>query len=146
MVYLYGTTKFTAGIFPAADAWLARAPFGNPTRLEYFTNPALPVNPSWSTSFADAKQMTFTKSSLPDSSPLAQLSVVPYGSGYLAGAFAADVFKDGNGNSFVRTWTSATPQGPWNMVMNGTNPQTVTTFHNQTSDQVAYDAGPLSTA
>jgi hypothetical protein len=148
-VYLYGTTKHPIGIFGvAADAWLARAPFNNPTQLEYFTNPAAvtPVTPAWSTNFADAKPMTFTKNSLPDSSPPSQLSVVPYGSGYLAGAFAADVFKDGNGDSLVWAWTSNSPQGPWSMVMNGTNPRTVATFHNQTSNQIAYDAriAPLS--
>jgi hypothetical protein len=48
------------------------------------------------------------------------------------------VFKDANVASFVWAWTSNTPQGPWQMVMNGTDPQTVATFHNQTDNQVAY--------
>jgi hypothetical protein len=138
-VYLYGTTKRQD--FPvAADAWLARAPFNNPQALEYFTDPVLPTDPAWSSNFADAKPMKFTKSNLPDTAPPSQLSVVPYGSGYLAGAFAADTLKDANGRSFVRAWTSASPQGPWTMVMTGTSPQSIATFQARTSDQIAYDA------
>jgi hypothetical protein len=143
-VYLYGTTKYSAGAFGvAADAWLARAPFDQPTQLEYFTNPIAPVNPadSWSTDFANAKPMTFTKIvSGDDSSPAAQLSVVPYGNRYLAGAFAADVFQDNQGRSFVRAWEADSPQGPWKMVMNGANPQTIATFQRRSSKQIAYDA------
>ncbi len=138
-VYLYGTTKHSD--FPvAADTWVARAPSDNPQALEYFTDPVLPNDPAWSSNFADAKPMPFTKNLLPDTSPPSQLTVVPYGSGYLAGAFAADGLKDANGQSFVRAWTSESPQGPWQMVMNGTDPQTVATFQARTVEQIAYDA------
>ena len=142
-LYLYGTTKHSIGPFGvAADAWLARASVDNPQALEYFTNPFLPTDPpAWSSSFAAANPMTFTKIAPgDDSAPPAQLSVVPYGNGYLAGAFAADLFKDVNGRSFVRAWTSDSPQGPWQMVMDGMNPQTVATFQARTSEQIAYDA------
>src|SRR5262249_15109345 len=71
MVYLYGTTKFPSGPFVGADAWLARAPFNNPTQLEYFTNPP-PTSPAWSTNFNSAQPMSFTKNLLPDTSPLSQ--------------------------------------------------------------------------
>jgi hypothetical protein len=141
MVYLYGTTKFPIGPFGvAADAWLARAPFDQPTNLEYFRNPLLPTDPQWSTNFADAKPMSFAKNAQSDSAPLAQLSVVPYGNGFLAGAFAADVFQDGQGRSFVRAWVSDTPHGPWALVMNGTQPRDVATFQKRSPDQIAYDA------
>jgi hypothetical protein len=145
-VYLYGTTKFTAdspfGPIPVAEAWLARAPFNNPLQLEYFTKPVAvtPATPEWSTDFGNAMPMSFTENLVEKSSPLAQLSVVPYEGGFLAGAFAADVFKDGQGRSFVRAWTSNSPQGPWQMVMNGTNPQNVAIFDDRTSEQIAYDA------
>jgi hypothetical protein len=140
-VYLYGTTKQSN--FPvAADTWVARAPFANPQALEYFTNPVLPTDPpAWSSDFADAKPMTFTKI-LPgdDSAPPSQFSVVPYGNGYLASAFAADSLKDANGRSFVRAWTSDSPQGPWQMAMNGASPRDVAVFQARTSQQIAYDA------
>jgi hypothetical protein len=142
-VYLYGTTRFTnpfAG--PVAEAWLARAPLSDPTQLEYFTNPVAvtPATPEWSPNFNDAKPMSFTENALPKSSPLAQLSVVPYGNRFLAAAFAADVFQDEQGRSFVRAWVADTPTGPWKMVMNGTNPRDVFTFQKRSPDQVAYDA------
>jgi hypothetical protein len=145
-IYLYGTTKYTGGPFVAADAWVARAPVSDPTNLEYFTNPALvtPATPEWSPRPDDAKPMTFTKDSLPDSSPLAQLSVVPDGSRYVASAFAADVFQDNQGRSFVWAWKADKPQGPWQTVMNGTNPQTVATFQKRSPNQIAYDARTAS--
>lgn len=141
MVYLYGTTSVTAGPFIAAEAWLARAPFSQPTNLEYFTNPLLPTDPAWSTDFADAQPMTFTRNALPDGAPLAQLSVVPYGNRYLAGAFEADTWGDEQGRSFVRAWVSDTPYGPWQMVVDVTGaPQTIATFQRRTADQIAYGA------
>jgi hypothetical protein len=139
-VYLYGTTR-RPGAIPADDAWLARAPFDQLTNLEYFTDPLLPALPSWSTNFADAKPMKFNKNNLPDSSPLAQLNVVPYGSRFLAGAFAADVFQDNQGRSFVRAWTSDTPHGPWELVVtSGGQPRDVAIFQRRTPNQIAYDA------
>jgi len=139
-IYLYGTTKFAAGPFPAAETWLARAPFDAPTSLEYFTNPTVPTPNPWSTNFADAKPMTFTKNLLPSGAPLAQLSVIPYGNRFLATAFEADVFQDDQGRSFVRAWVSNTPEGPWDMVVTGVQPQTVATFTRSTTQQIAYDA------
>src|SRR5262249_15732160 len=140
MVYLYGTTKFPSGPFVGADAWLARAPFNNPTQLEYFTNPP-PTSPAWSTNFNSAQPMSFTKNLLPDTSPLSQLTVVPYGNRYLAGAFAADVFQDQQGRSFVWAWISDTPYGPWQLVVDGAGqPRNVATFARRTTDQIAYDA------
>jgi hypothetical protein len=142
-VYLYGTTR-REGPFPYDDAWLARAPFAQVTdqsAWEFFTNPVLPTSPSWSNSFADAKPMTFTKNALPDGSPIAQLNVVPYGSRYLAGAFEADVFQDQQGRSFVRAWVADTPQGPWQMVVDGNGkPRDIATFQHRTSEQMAYGA------
>jgi hypothetical protein len=142
MVYLYGTTKYVVGSFAVvADAWLARAPFSQPTNLEYFTNPLLPTDPAWSTNFADAEPMTFTKNALPGASPLAQISVVPYGDGFLAGAFEADTWGNEQGRSFVRAWVSDTPHGPWQMVVDVTGePQTVATFERRNADQIAYGA------
>jgi hypothetical protein len=141
-LYLYGTTKFSIGAFGfAAEAWLARASFSQPTNLEYFTNPLLPTDPAWSADFADAEPMTFTRNALPEGAPLAQLSVVPYGDGFLAGAFEADTFQDEQGRSFVRAWVSDSPEGPWQMVMDVTGqPQTVATFQRRTADQIAYGA------
>jgi hypothetical protein len=141
MVYLYGTTRFSSPFGPVAEAWLARAPFDQPTNLEYFTNPLLPIDSAWSRNFANAKPMTFMEGLLEKSSPLAQLSVVPYGDGYLAGAFAADVFQDESGQSFVWAWTADSPEGPWQRVQNldGT-PKNVATFRKHSQDQFAYDA------
>jgi hypothetical protein len=141
-VYLYGTTSYSIGVFGfVAEGWLARAPLSQPTNLEYFTNPLLPTVPAWSSDFADAKPMTFTRNAVPDGAPLAQLSVVPYGNRYLAGAFEADVFQDEQGRSFVRAWVSDTPYGPWQMVVDGTGqPQTVATFQRRTANQIAYGA------
>jgi hypothetical protein len=141
-VYLYGSTRhnvdFLGVQIPVEEAWLARAPFSNPTQLEYFTNPL--VGSAWSTNFANAKPMTFTKNGAPDSSPLAQLSVVPTGGKYVASAFAADVFQDNQGQSFVWAWEADNPQGPWRMVTNGTDPRIIATFQKRSPDQFAYDA------
>jgi hypothetical protein len=144
-VYLYGTEKYTVGPFPVADAWVARAPFNDPTNLEYFTNATLPIDPEWSPDFGKAKPMSFTKF-LPndDSSPLAQLSVVQDGSRYIASAFAADVFQDNQGRSFVNAWTATSPQGPWQKVMDGTNPRNIAVFTKRSANQVAYDARTAS--
>jgi hypothetical protein len=139
-VYVYGTTR-RGGPFPAADAWVARAPFEDLSSLEYFTDPLLPTSPSWSSDFADAKPMTFKNNSLPDGSPVAQLNVVQDGNRFLAGAFEADVFQDQQGRSFVRGWTSNAPEGPWEMVLTGNGqPQNVATFQRRTADQIAYGA------
>lgn len=142
-VYLYGTTR-RQGAIPAADAWLARAPFAqvtNQSAWEFYTGKPPLVGLEWSSDFADAKPMTFTKKGLPDSSPIAQLTVVPYGNRYLAIAFAADVFQDQQGRSFVRAWTSDTPHGPWALLLDAQDqPQDVATFQRRTTDQIAYDA------
>jgi hypothetical protein len=152
-VYLYGTEKYTVGPFPVADAWLARAPFSDPTNLQYFTNPpaVTPLTPEWSNDFNNAKPMSFFKLASPpappdDSSPLAQLSVVPQGGRYVATAFAADVFQDSQGRSFVNAWTAPSPQGPWTKVMDGTNARNIAVFQKRSQNQIAYDARtvPLS--
>jgi hypothetical protein len=108
------------------------------------SKPAItPLTPAWSTDFGKAQPMTFKKFALNEGvPPLAQLSVVPDpdGSGFLAGAFEADVFKDGNGRSFVRAWKADNPEGPWQIVMDGTQPRNVAIFQQRTQDQIAYDA------
>lgn len=133
-VYLYGTTR-RPGSIPAADAWVARAPFADVTNQsgwEFFTG--LPAPLDWSSDFSAAKPMAFNNGLLPDSSPIAQLSVVPYGNRYLAGAFAADVFKDENGRAPMRAWIADTPQGPWQPLGD------VAMFEDRTTNQIGYDA------
>jgi hypothetical protein len=135
-VYLYGTTR-RSGIGPS-DIWAARAPFDqvtNQSQWEFSTGlpepaPGLPApDPAWTSQFALAQPMTFTG----NDSPLAQFSVVPYGNRYLAGAARADAFKT-NGETSMRAWIADSPQGPWQTLGD------VTTFHEKTPDQIAYDA------
>jgi hypothetical protein len=133
-IYLYAHT--TQNI--VTEQWLARAPFSNPTQLEYFTTP-VPGAPEWSTSFADAKPLSFTKLGQPDWSPLAQLTVVPNGNRWLAVAFEADVLND-NGQQHVLAWESDTPRGPWAKVMDGLTERRVATWTARTPDQIAYGA------
>lgn len=148
LVYLYGKTHFVNPFAGAVgEAWLARASFSEladtntSIELEYFTNPVAetPVTPAWSSSPNDAQPMTFTENLVQESSPLAQLSVVPYGNRYLAVAFAADAADAANGSP-VWAWEADTPTGPWKKVMNGTSPRTIMTFTERSSDQLAYDA------
>jgi hypothetical protein len=99
-VYLYGTTKYSIGIFgTAADAWLARAPFNNP----------------------DAAGV------------LHQSARRPYVQHQLRQRQADDFHRapSPDKRSDVGVFEQNSPQGPWQMVMNGTDPQTVATFHNQ---------------
>jgi hypothetical protein len=128
MVYLYGQT---GGLF-TARSWLARAPSGQETNVgawQFFTD-APGTNP-WSPNFADAKPMKFKKSDgSDDGSPIAQLSVVPFGNRYLAGAFTWDTIAPD-----VRAWVADDPWGPWVQ-----QPSNVATFQRRTSDQLAYDA------
>jgi hypothetical protein len=127
MVYLYGKT---GGLF-TARSWLARAPSGQETNVrkwQFFTD-APGTNP-WSRNFADAKPMEFTKNGAPDGSPIAQLSVVPYGNRYLAGAFTWDTQAPD-----IKAWVADTPWGPWVQ-----QPSNAATFQPRTSNQIAYDA------
>jgi len=146
-VYLYGTTIHPTDFVPASNAWLARAPAGqvtNQSAWQYFTDSTLatlncpipPLSP-WSSNFACARPMEFTKAdSSPDGSPLAQLSVVPYGSGYLAGAFGWDTLSTG-----INAWTAPQPEGPWKRVENADGaPHAIATFPPKTNNQFAYDA------
>ncbi len=102
-----------------------------PTTLEYFTNPpaVTPATPAWSNSFNNAKPMSFTKNATPEGSPLAQLSVVPYNGGYLAGAMIWDTFSVD-----VGAWFAEKPEGPWR------NLGVAATAARQNSDQLVYDA------
>jgi hypothetical protein len=150
-VYLYGTTKRTGDPFPAADAWVARAPFGQEENaLEYFTNPnpldvpplscvVVPPLPTWSGNFDCAKPMTFTSNTpMAGMSPVAQLSVAPSNGSFRGTAFSGDGFT---GSTPVWAWTATDPQGPWARVenVNGT-PKTIATFAPRTPQQFAYDA------
>jgi hypothetical protein len=149
-VYLYGTTKRTGDPYPAADAWVARAPFGQEENaLEYFTNPnpldvpslscAVVPLPTWSSNFGCAKPMTFTSNAATARmSPVAQLSVVRRNGSFLGTAFSGDGFT---GSTPVWAWTASDPQGPWARVesVNGT-PQTIATFAPRSSRQFPYDA------
>jgi hypothetical protein len=126
--YLYGET----GTLFTAKSWLARAPAGQETNVsawQYFTD-ATGNNP-WSSNLADAKPMEFKKSDgSADGSPIAQLSVVPYGNRYLAGAFTWDTVSPD-----IKAWVADTPWGPWQQ-----QPSNVATFQPRTADQFAYDA------
>ena len=131
-VYLYGTAIHPTSFVPAATAWLARVPAAqvtNQSQWQFFTDAPAPTVP-WSSNFADAKPMEFTKNGSSDSSPLAQLSVVPYGTRYLAGAFVWDTVSPD-----IKSWVSDTPWGPW--VQQAT---TTATFQPRTTQQFAYDA------
>jgi hypothetical protein len=106
-VYLYGTTK-RSDLGPA-DVWIARAPFAevtNPSAWQYSTG--LPAPLDWSDQFALAQPMTFTGTPTDDAAPpLAQLSVTPYGTKYLAAA-SSDVL-----DPRIRAWIADNPEGPW---------------------------------
>ena len=132
-VYLYGTTMHPTDYLPEPKAWLARAPAGQVTdqsQWEFFTDAPAPTD-QWSSSFTDAKPMEFTKNGGgTDNSPLAQLSVVPYGNRYLAGAFVWDTLSYD-----IKAWVSDTPWGPWEK-----QSTTTATFQPRTSQQIAYDA------
>jgi hypothetical protein len=126
-VYLYGHT----GSLYSSQSWVARAPAGQETNVgswEFFTDSPAPND--WSSNFADIKPMEFTKNGQPDGAPIAQLSVVPYGSRYLAGAFTWDTISND-----IRAWVSPTPWGPWEQ-----QPATTATFQARASQQIAYDA------
>jgi hypothetical protein len=128
MVYLYGKT----GSLFTTNSWLARAPSGQETNVgawQFFTD--APGNNPWSADFAAAKPMKFKKSDgSDDGPPIAQLSVVPYGNRYLAGAFTWDTKAPD-----IKAWVADTPWGPWVQ-----QPSNVATFHRRTSDQLGYDA------
>ena len=128
-VYLYGQT---GGLF-TSRTWAARAPAGQETNVgtwQFFTDAPAPNDP-WSPNFADVKPMAFTKNGgQPDGPPIAQLSVVPYGNRYLAGAFTWDTISPD-----IRAWVSVTPWGPWEQ-----QPAATATFQKRTNDQTAYDA------
>jgi hypothetical protein len=133
-VYLYGTSIHPTSFVPQPDAWLARAPADqvtNQSQWEFFTD--APSGDPWSSNFADAKPMEFTNNGGP---PLAQLSVVPYGNRYLAGAFGWDTLS-----SDINAWVSDTPWGPWARINNADGTaHAVATFQKRTNDQFAYDA------
>jgi hypothetical protein len=81
LVYLYGPT----GILFTTNSWLARTPAGQVTNVgawQFITD--APGNNRWSKNgeFAGAKPTEFS-----NGPPIAQLSVVPYGNRYLAGAY-----------------------------------------------------------
>jgi hypothetical protein len=128
MVYMYGRT---GGLF-TAQSWLARVPSGQETTVgawQFFTD--APGNNPWSPNFVDAKPMEFQKSDgSDDGPPIAQLSVVPYGNRYLAGAFTWDTVAPD-----IRAWVADTPWGPWVQ-----QPSNVATFQRRTNEQIAYDA------
>jgi hypothetical protein len=127
-VYLYGSTSHPTSLFPEVKAWVARAPFDQVTNVgswQFFTG-----NNAWSANFTDAKPMEFTKNGSPDGSPIAQLSVVPYGNRYLAGAFTWDTLSPD-----IRSWVADTPSGPWVQ-----QPSNAATFQRRTNEQIAYDA------
>jgi hypothetical protein len=122
-VYMYGQT----GSLFSSQIWIARAPAGQEANVgswQFFTD--APGNDPWSTNFADAKPMEFPNSG----PPIAQLSVVPYGNRYLAGAFTWDTLSNE-----IKSWVSDTPYGPWTQ-----SPTTAATFQPRTGQQIAYDA------
>ena len=109
-VYLYGTTKRSN--IGSADVWVARAPFAQvttPSAWEYYTGLVAPLD--WSDQFSLAQPMTFTGTAQQDQddikAPLAQLSVTPYGTKYLAAA-SSDVL-----DTRIRAWIADNPEGPW---------------------------------
>jgi hypothetical protein len=109
-VYLYGTTK-RSDLGPA-DVWVAKAPFAqvtNPSAWQYHTGLVAPLD--WSDQFALAQPMTFTGTPQQNQddieAPLAQLSVTPYGTKFLA-ATSSDVL-----DTRIRGWISDNPDGPW---------------------------------
>ena len=130
-VYMYGQT----GSLFTSQIWVARAPAGQETNVgmwQFFTDQPAPADP-WSSDFDDIKPMAFTQNNgQPGSPPIAQFSVVPYGSnnGYLAGAFEWDTISPE-----IKAWTAPTPAGPWEQ-----RPVTTATFQKRTDDQIAYDA------
>ena len=130
-VYLYGTTR-RSGLGPA-DVWVARAPFAqvtDPSAWEYSTGLSIP-QAQWTDQFALAQPMVFTGTAQQDQddikAPLAQLSVTPYGTKYLAAA-SSDVL-----DTRIRAWIADNPEGPWTYL------SVVATAAVQ-QGQIAYDA------
>jgi hypothetical protein len=127
-VYLYGTAKVTDPISPLgrrAEVYVARttiANLGNQAAWEFWT--AI----GWSqVGLPMAMQFVDQNGLLPTDAPLAQLSVLPDGTGYLAASLDVDGFTQ------VGAWTSSAPQGPWRRA------GVVATLTPQSSGQLAYD-------
>jgi hypothetical protein len=127
MTYLYGST----GSLFTARTWLARAPSGQEANAGAWQFSADPPG-TWSSTFADAKPIQFLQSDgvTSEGPPIAQLSVVPYGSRYLAGAFIWDAHGPDIG-----AWVADNPWGPWVH-----QPSNVATFQPRTNKQLGYDA------
>lgn len=128
MVYLYGET----GSLFTARTWVARVPSGQETNVGAWQFLSDASTGTWSPNFGDAKPMKFMKSdgTTEDGPPIAQLSVVPYGSRYLAGAFIWDTITPEMG-----AWIANNPWGPWVK-----RPSDVAVFSKRTNEQIGYDA------
>ena len=130
-VYMYGQT----GTLFTSQSWVARAPAGQETNVanwEFFNDaPQTPPTDPWSPDFTAIKPMEFTTNGgQSEGAPIAQLSVVPYGTHYLAGAFTWDTISPD-----IQAWASDNPWGPWKK-----QPAATATFQPRTSQQIAYDA------
>jgi hypothetical protein len=127
-VYLYGTAKIadpTTALGLRADAYVARttiANLGNQGAWQFWTAAG------WSQGGSPVAMQLTGDNAQPTDDPLAQLSVVPHGNGYLAASLDADLL-----GSQVVAWTSTAPQGPWQRA------GVVATNTPQSSGQFAYD-------
>jgi hypothetical protein len=127
-VYLYGTAKIKDSSSPLglrAEVYVARATIadlGNQAAWQFWTATG------WSQGGSPVPIPFVDQNGQPTDAPLAQPSVVPNGSGYLAASLDVDGFNQ------VGAWTSTAPQGPWQragIVANHTP---------ESSGQLSYDA------
>jgi hypothetical protein len=106
-VYLYGTAKVSDPTSPLGlrgKAYVARttiANLANRAAWEFWTATG------WAQGGSPVPMPFVDQNGLPTDAPLAQPSVVPNGTGYLAASLDVDGFHQ------VGAWTSTAPQGPW---------------------------------
>jgi hypothetical protein len=126
-VYLYGTAKISDSSSPLglrAEVYVARATIanlGNQAAWEFWT--AI----GWSQVGPRVPMLFVDQSGLPTDAPLAQPSVVPNGTGYLAVSLDVDGFGQ------LGAWTSTAPQGPWQRA------GVVASHTPESSGQLSYD-------
>jgi hypothetical protein len=126
--YLYGNRQITTGWLPRGEEYVARVAANVTGPWQYWDGTG------WSANAADAAPMTFLRADASvDDPPVAGLTVVPYGSGWLASAKRGEIIS-----SDVTAWYSASVTGPWSPV-NLPDGRVATTVTDNSVDQFSYN-------